>query len=383
MLCCHLETGHKELLALTVRLGRHPTCLNTAVQRPEAAQGASLGMDLVRGLLAVLCWWSAGRSTDLTARCAPGPHHLPLAKHQGRPAPLCCLQDRPRDRDRDRDRSERRRDKDDGDRRRDDRDRDRDRRRRSRSRSRSRDRRRRSRCVGWLRAGGRRTAAAALWPMQQPPARGACPGRQRRRPLPRCLLPPAASHPLPPSPLLIPVSHPRPACRSRSRDRRRSRSPDYDPEGQRRRPTWFDIPPIGGAPPPLTQLPGAVQVFSAPGGGGGGGGGGAFGGGGGMAATSAGAAMSQQATRHARRIYVGGLPPSANEQNIQTFFSNALAAVGGTTAGPGMCVVNVYINYEKKFAFVEMRTGGWVGWGGLCGGGGLWGWWCVCVHVWE
>lgn len=36
--------------------------------------------------------------------------------------------------------------------------------------------------------------------------------------------------------------------------------------------------------------------------------------------------------------------------------SNALAAVGGTTAGPGACVVNVYINYEKKFAFVELRT---------------------------
>lgn len=31
--------------------------------------------------------------------------------------------------------------------------------------------------------------------------------------------------------------------------------------------------------------------------------------------------------------------------------------MGGTTAGPGMCVVNVYVNYEKKFAFVEMRTG--------------------------
>lgn len=36
--------------------------------------------------------------------------------------------------------------------------------------------------------------------------------------------------------------------------------------------------------------------------------------------------------------------------------SNALAAVGGTTAGPGPCVLNVYINYEKKFAFVELRT---------------------------
>jgi hypothetical protein len=104
--------------------------------------------------------------------------------------------------------------------------------------------------------------------------------------------------------------------RSRSRDRRertrsrsRSKSPSgYDPNRKRRRPTWFDIPPIGGAPPPLSQLPGAVQVIpeniapvvTAPGG---------FGG-----------AASQQATRHARRIYVGGLPPDAVEQNIATFF---------------------------------------------------------------
>lgn len=44
---------------------------------------------------------------------------------------------------------------------------------------------------------------------------------------------------------------------------------------------------------------------------------------------------SQQATRHARRVYVGGLPPTANEQSISTFFSHALAAVGGNTAGPG------------------------------------------------
>ena len=75
-----------------------------------------------------------------------------------------------------------------------------------------------------------------------------------------------------------------------------------------------------------------------------------------IAAAMAMAAPSQQATRHARRIYVGGLPPTSNEQNVAVFFSNALSAVGGTTAGPGPCVVNVYINYEKKFAFVEFRT---------------------------
>eukprot|EP00854_Cymbomonas_tetramitiformis_P012917 gene12917-15266_t len=61
-------------------------------------------------------------------------------------------------------------------------------------------------------------------------------------------------------------------------------------------------------------------------------------------------AMTQQATRHARRVYVGGLPPLANEQSIAKFFSQALAAVGGDA------VVNVYINQEKKFAFVEFRT---------------------------
>ncbi|KAJ4850780.1 hypothetical protein Tsubulata_013831 [Turnera subulata] len=67
-------------------------------------------------------------------------------------------------------------------------------------------------------------------------------------------------------------------------------------------------------------------------------------------------AMTQQATRHARRVYVGGLPPLANEQNIAIFFSHVMAAIGGNSAGPGDAVVNVYINHEKKFAFVEMRT---------------------------
>ncbi|KAH7858351.1 hypothetical protein Vadar_022782 [Vaccinium darrowii] len=67
-------------------------------------------------------------------------------------------------------------------------------------------------------------------------------------------------------------------------------------------------------------------------------------------------AMTQQATRHARRVYVGGLPPLANEQTIATFFSSVMAAIGGNSAGTGDAVVNVYINHEKKFAFVEMRT---------------------------
>lgn len=61
-------------------------------------------------------------------------------------------------------------------------------------------------------------------------------------------------------------------------------------------------------------------------------------------------------TRHARRVYVGGLSSMANEQSVATFFSQVMEAVGGNTAGPGEAVVNVYINHEKKFAFVEMRS---------------------------
>ncbi|BBH00869.1 U2 snRNP auxilliary factor, large subunit, splicing factor [Prunus dulcis] len=54
--------------------------------------------------------------------------------------------------------------------------------------------------------------------------------------------------------------------------------------------------------------------------------------------------------------------PLANEQTIATFFSQVMAAIGGNSVGPvselaGDAVVNVYINHEKKFAFVEMRTG--------------------------
>ena len=55
----------------------------------------------------------------------------------------------------------------------------------------------------------------------------------------------------------------------------------------------------------------------------------------GMPSMSSNVPPSQQATRHARRVYVGGLPPTANEQSIATFFSHALAAVGGNVAGPG------------------------------------------------
>ncbi|KAI3994833.1 hypothetical protein MKX01_037384 [Papaver californicum] len=144
---------------------------------------------------------------------------------------------------------------------------------------------------------------------------------------------------------------------SRSRDRSRNRSRSRSPSRSKsKRASGFDMAPpntamlSGGTVP--GQVPGVPQAMP------------------GMlqnmfpfGASQFGAlpmmpaqAMTQQATRHARRVYVGGLPPLANEQTIATFFSGVMAAIGGNSAGPGDAVVNVYINHEKKFAFVEMRT---------------------------
>ncbi|KAG8090073.1 hypothetical protein GUJ93_ZPchr0011g27039 [Zizania palustris] len=66
--------------------------------------------------------------------------------------------------------------------------------------------------------------------------------------------------------------------------------------------------------------------------------------------------MTQQGTQHARRVYVGGLPPTANEHTVALFFNQVMAAIGGNTAGPGDAVLDVYINHNKNFAFVDMRS---------------------------
>lgn len=60
---------------------------------------------------------------------------------------------------------------------------------------------------------------------------------------------------------------------------------------------------------------------------------------------------SQQATRHARRVYVGGLPPTATEASISIFFSSALAAIGGNAAGPGACACVGVTGCEQSIQF--------------------------------
>lgn len=127
-------------------------------------------------------------------------------------------------------------------------------------------------------------------------------------------------------------SHSRSQSKRRSRSRSRSRSESKHRSRSRSRSGSKRISGFDMAPPASAQtvlfpgLPALVQ------------------------------SMTQQATRHARRVYVGGLPPAANEQTIAAFFNQVMSAIGGNTSGMGDAVMNVYINHEKKFAFVEMRT---------------------------
>lgn len=64
---------------------------------------------------------------------------------------------------------------------------------------------------------------------------------------------------------------------------------------------------------------------------------------------------SMQATRHARRLYVGNLPLDTVEEQISDFFNRALVAANGSESGDKP-VISVYINLEKRFAFIETST---------------------------
>ena len=127
--------------------------------------------------------------------------------------------------------------------------------------------------------------------------------------------------------------------RSRERRRSRSRSRERDRAPPRReRKTGFDLGPSGEQAAPVPQLAGMAGLAGMPG----------------MPLQQS-SLLPQQATRHARRIYIGGLPPTVEEQPLAVLFNAAMHSIGGVTAA-GDSVVNVYINQEKKFAFVEFRS---------------------------
>ncbi|RLN68674.1 hypothetical protein BBJ28_00007972, partial [Nothophytophthora sp. Chile5] len=65
-------------------------------------------------------------------------------------------------------------------------------------------------------------------------------------------------------------------------------------------------------------------------------------------------AMPSGQTRHARRLYVGGIG-EITEPEITAFFNDVIDRALGEKQEGG-AVVSVYINRERHFAFVELRT---------------------------
>jgi len=77
------------------------------------------------------------------------------------------------------------------------------------------------------------------------------------------------------------------------------------------------------------------------------------------AARSQGMSSSQpQQTRHARRLYIGHLPPDLDEDEVHQFFRNAIHVAMGdaATSNTDDPILSVYINKERRFAFVEFKT---------------------------
>ena len=62
-----------------------------------------------------------------------------------------------------------------------------------------------------------------------------------------------------------------------------------------------------------------------------------------------------QLSRHARRVYVGGLPVGVSEVEITQFFNNLMTVTNACTK-PGLPIISCYMNPEKRFAFVEFRS---------------------------
>jgi splicing factor U2AF subunit len=62
-----------------------------------------------------------------------------------------------------------------------------------------------------------------------------------------------------------------------------------------------------------------------------------------------------QQTRHARRLYVGNLPPHITEDAIHVEFRRAIEIASPTPLSEDP-VLSTYINHERRFCFVEFKT---------------------------
>lgn len=139
--------------------------------------------------------------------------------------------------------------------------------------------------------------------------------------------------------------------RRRSRSRSRSRTP---PRRERKRRTGFDVGPAPDAaggeqagvasypPPPTTGFSAApVPPIAA------------------LIARETSTTSAAQVTKHARRVFVGGVPVGTTEDSLKDFFDDALRRVGGMSSeseADGTSVIDKFVNSARGFGFVEFRT---------------------------
>ena len=60
-------------------------------------------------------------------------------------------------------------------------------------------------------------------------------------------------------------------------------------------------------------------------------------------------------SKQSRRLYVGNLPADLTEADISTFFNQAMIKSHATIQS-GLPIMNVYLNLDKRFAFIEIRS---------------------------
>ena len=69
-----------------------------------------------------------------------------------------------------------------------------------------------------------------------------------------------------------------------------------------------------------------------------------------------------QQTRHARRLYIGHLPPNVHEEELHIFFKGAIEQARtkkvGEVDNQADPILSVYINHERRFCFLEFRDVG-------------------------
>lgn len=73
-----------------------------------------------------------------------------------------------------------------------------------------------------------------------------------------------------------------------------------------------------------------------------------------------GMAVNPNLSRQSRRLYIGSITPEINEQNLADFFNNKMTEMKIGTGAPGNPVLAVQCNYEKSYAFVEVRFLSWI-----------------------